>query len=687
MLVSVFLRHYKTYNGIHFIPITIDDDFSVYFGANGIGKSSILEGLDSFFNNRSWNINKFAKSHGFTESNMPYIVPIFLIKKDFLPENNKEERMLKEKANKLSDYFWNIQREDIKGIYEEFTKFFYFRDDILKRKYSQYDYNLLAIGKKPDDLLEMVSFGPFHYQESFLYTIGYDNIDVDSSEKDDFIQRNYFDVLIYIMKQYSYIYIPSDIDVQNYTKLENQDMQKLMHKNVQDEIINAITPNKLEDINQSLKNFIDSITDKLKDYEYRRPTDGTSNILMSDLVTRIIDAYFSIRVLSKKIVDKYIPISELSSGEKRLALVNLAYAFLNEKEKHNKKIILAIDEPEVSLHISACFEQFEKLRKIANNAHQVIITTHWYGFLPIVNSGFAHNVYDEEAKIKFKTYSLEKFQEEITISKKQAKGKLPYDIYLKSTNDLVQSIISSLRAEKYYNYILCEGSSDSTYLKFYLSKYLEKDNLRILPLGGCSEIVKIMKSIALIVSDKNAEIKGTILGLIDTDTQYLDIDVKETNRLLFKRLLFSKSDNDIKLVGPNNHEIIPTQIEHVLDPNVFLETIKTYKNDAVVQIINEIKFNNAAKCSWNIVDFTENDREKVKTFFTQDENHRKVEFAHRYTEIASSKENLNIPTAFKEVIELFDFKEDEIIINIPKELPVYPKGKVVVVKVKPKPKV
>jgi hypothetical protein len=165
---------------------------------------------------------------------------------------------------------------------------------------------------------------------------------------------------------YQYIYIPSDIDVQNYTKLENDDLQKLMHKDVQSEIKQLITQENLNHINESLQTFINGISGKLIDYKYQLKSDEKIKLSMTDLISKIIEAYFSTSVLKKNVSDNYIPVNQLSSGEKRKALVDLAFAFLNEEEKHEKSIILAIDEPEVSLHISACFEQFEKLKKSAN---------------------------------------------------------------------------------------------------------------------------------------------------------------------------------------------------------------------------------------------------------------------------------------------------------------------------------
>ena len=51
-------------------------------GENGAGKSSILETLDSFFNYKTYPINKSALSDGIhTTGNEPFVAPIFLIEK------------------------------------------------------------------------------------------------------------------------------------------------------------------------------------------------------------------------------------------------------------------------------------------------------------------------------------------------------------------------------------------------------------------------------------------------------------------------------------------------------------------------------------------------------------------------------------------------------------------------------
>ena len=64
MIIGLFLRHIKAYKGINFVPIGHEYKFVSYVGENGIGKSSILESLDSFFNDKSYPINKSAISDG-----------------------------------------------------------------------------------------------------------------------------------------------------------------------------------------------------------------------------------------------------------------------------------------------------------------------------------------------------------------------------------------------------------------------------------------------------------------------------------------------------------------------------------------------------------------------------------------------------------------------------------------------
>ena len=64
MIVGLFLRYFKTYQGINYIPLSDEDRFCGVLGDNGVGKSSILEALDVFFNDKAWNFNLATKKSG-----------------------------------------------------------------------------------------------------------------------------------------------------------------------------------------------------------------------------------------------------------------------------------------------------------------------------------------------------------------------------------------------------------------------------------------------------------------------------------------------------------------------------------------------------------------------------------------------------------------------------------------------
>ncbi|EAS5601021.1 hypothetical protein D9R73_23665, partial [Salmonella enterica] len=57
MIIGLFLRYFKTYGGNNYIPLSSGSNFCGLIGNNGIGKSSVLESLDSFFNSKNWNLN------------------------------------------------------------------------------------------------------------------------------------------------------------------------------------------------------------------------------------------------------------------------------------------------------------------------------------------------------------------------------------------------------------------------------------------------------------------------------------------------------------------------------------------------------------------------------------------------------------------------------------------------------
>ncbi|WP_121667468.1 AAA family ATPase [Mesonia aquimarina] len=637
MIISLIIRHYKIYKGVNYLPLSDGTKFSSILGENGAGKSSILESFDCFFNKRpftDWSINYEAKSEGISGNNSPYILPIFLIPKNKLRNSLKADIEQYKKAENLSDFLWSTN-EKAKGASLEA---FYEHRKKIKEKFSPDEYFLLLVGRKYKS--SGCFFGSYQKKLSFIN-------DKPHKEYEETELQEYFNGFYeYIISHYSYLYIPVETDVQTYTKLETQDMQKLMDKNVQSEIEKAITQKTINQINGHLDKFVKDIESVLETYTYKGKY--KNNLTMPDLVSKIIESYFSIKELNKKIPGstKTISVNELSSGEKRKALIGLAYSFLKKNLDRDSNLIIAIDEPESSLHISNCYEQFEKLIEIARENHQILITTHWYGFLPIVTEGTATSINkNSDNKITTDFFSLSNFREFIKQEKERHKkakirGPLSIDYRIKSYNDLIQSITISLIQEEPYNWIICEGSSEKIYFEYYFKKEIQEQKLRILPVGGYEEVMKIYNYLLGPFKDTDYDKKGKIICLIDTDANRVDAETVINNKnLYFKRLVFNKNDNTI-LHKINSDLTTETTIEDSLDSTHYIEALKHLSNDneELKRLIKPESIREESIYSKNALDLKDSEKDILKAFFNKNYGNNKIVFAEKYIEITENSD-------------------------------------------------
>ncbi|ELY2017227.1 AAA family ATPase [Flavobacterium psychrophilum] len=630
MIISIFIKNFKIYKGINFVPISEGENFSSLIGENGVGKSSVLEALDFSLNGKNgneWPVNNEAKNDGGLKgTNAPYLTPVFLIKKSSLKREKKDDIEFFDKAEKLSNYLWHTkQKTKAKGLSE-----FYEQRKQLLEKYNPKEYFLIIIGKKYDS--NDMFFGTYHTYLDFIT----DNSKIEDTEKElqDFFKGFYE----YIVSHYSYLYIPVETDVHSYTKLETQEMQKLMDKNIQSEIENAITSTTVKQINKSLDEFVADIEGVLEVYKYKGKF--KNSLTMPDLVSKIIEAYFSIKILNKKTSSsKLIPVRELSSGEKRKALIDVAYSFLINNNSRNDKIILAIDEPEASLHISACYSQFEKLINLSKLNSQIIISTHWYGYLPIVSNGNATSITkNDKDETSIQYFNLYNYREKITQDRNKTNGPLPVHYNIKSYNDLVQSILFSLIQENPYNWIVCEGLSEKIYFEQMFSEDIKTKNLRFLPLGSFKEVKKLYSLLLAPIQDPDYQIKGKVLCLIDTDSERVNIDFSKTKNLFFKRLINDKTKGTMIIDVNSTITNPPTEIEDCLNPYIYKQTLIEFAEEyeTIRKIITSNEIRTKPLNSYYTFDLRESEKEDVKAFFDDNQGYNKIRFAEKYTEISKS---------------------------------------------------
>lgn len=629
MITSLFLRHFKIYKGIRFIPISEGAGFSSFIGENGVGKSSVLEALDYALNKRSnsdWPINNEAKYEGgLGGANIPFIAPIFLIKKDKLKKNKKDEIENFEKAEKLSNFLWSTKIKTKSKSLEEF----YTHREELKKIYNKDDYFIILVGKKYNEV--GVYFGSYHNYLDFIN----ENIAIQHTEEE--LQHYFKGFYEYITSHYSYLYIPVETDVHTYTKLETQEMQKLMDKNIQSEIEKAIKPSTLKQINKDLDAFVLDVENVLEIYQYKGHF--KNSLTMPDLVSKIIEAYFSIKVLNKKAStgSKRIPVSELSSGEKRKALIDVAYSFLVNNNDRESNIILAIDEPEASLHITACYGQFEKLIGLSNHNHQIIVSTHWYGYLPIVINGSATSIMkSDKNETTFKFFNLYNYRETITQNRKKTKGPLPVDYNIKSYNDLVQSILFSVIQDNPYNWIICEGLSEKIYFEEIFKNEIKTKNLRLLPLGSFKEVRKLYLNLLSPVKDPDYTIKGKIICIIDTDSERVEVKHEKNKNLLFLRLLNDNKTKSTKLIDVDSSMTNPpTAIEDCLNPFLYYQSLIEFSSEYpdLNKLLGVNVFNDKALNSNFSFDLRQSEKDVIKSFFADKDGFNKIRFARKYVEL------------------------------------------------------
>lgn len=562
MIVGVMLRHYKNYENINFLPISddIEHKYAVYVGNNGVGKSGILESLDVVLNGREWNYTSGAKKME------AYICPIFLIER-----NNKSN---KEMYDFLGDYFWKVEKTANPNLNSPpFPSFFTYRDN-LKEKYEKTHW-IILIGSQ------------INSKNAYFSTFNSDltkKIATSFKLNDDEMDDKLSEIKDEIYAKYNYLYIPVEQSLNELLRLENKEMQMLLNKNLLDEIEQILTKKEtslgltiVKQINDSLDGFIEQVNNAISaiDNSYSFASDGTykKSLTAKDIREKILEAYFPLKVLKhngKKI-------KQLSSGEQRKALIDVAYSTLvaNGKNDTEREIILAIDEPETSMHISNCFKQFMLLEDLSEKfGKQVILTTHWYGFLPISQYGKMHHISRENETADVLSFDFSNYLED--------RRKYPDVIELKSLFDLATSILTYMRNEPEVQWIVCEGSDDKIYLECILE---DESKIKILPVGGCGNVVKLYQLLCTPMSEKEEAkvINGKILFLIDTDFQFKQVNKplrlsKNDYSILIRRI---QLDNEnIKLIDPTiqNNPYAQTEIEDCLIPKVYYESLKEVIN-------------------------------------------------------------------------------------------------------------
>ena len=637
MISGIFLRYFKTYQGINYIPITDEDRFCGLVGVNGIGKSSVLEALDSFFNEKDWNYHTATKRSGMSTTR-PQIVPVFLFNKDQFGED------IIEVAELLSQVALTITEDDVgPSLKSHMKRFVEHRNQLLLKNDFQ-DLLLIPLGV---DYRGTPSLSIFNCRVLVEAVLGPDADEQKNSLDDDEV-KCFQPLLDRLKKVIDYIYIPREIDPELFTKLESDEIQVLMGETLTQILSERVTARQIADINRSLNSFLDTLADELQVYSYRTPTDRQQNLKRADVFNLIIQAFFNIRKLHKKQGDNWLEINYLSSGEKQKAIIDVAHSLLSRHRESGANLIIGVDEPESSLHMSACFDQFDALYDISRDCMQVLFSSHWYGFLPTIESGSTTIISKNEGGHVFDQINLASYREQIKQMVAGSRGRLPYDIRLKSVNDFVQSVVTSAMGEDPFNWIICEGSSEKIYLTKYLEDIIEEKRLRIVPVGGAREVKRLYNHISTSYEDFKDEITGKIILISDTDADLVQYNVGNYDNLLCKRIVNCVNAQTTILVNIHSNPVSPaTEIETALNGRLFLDTLRSFLPDyeELLDFIGEIDQEVSENSTHFALDLKGSQWGNIDLFFNDGNN--KFDFAKRY--VASLNDIYHVPLWIQEI--------------------------------------
>ncbi|WP_429169236.1 AAA family ATPase [Aeromonas rivipollensis] len=330
MIIGLILRNYKNFKNQHYIPIALDENSSWLIGDNGVGKSTILQAIDAVLNQgdiKKLDINNEARAQGF-DTRAPFIVPIFLLKKNKLRSSSNIYKILEV----VSNITWQIELDDFNPAHRSLAEKFLSQRSVIEKGYSEKDYFLFPIGM----IKHGPSEAPIPYMSFFSSVDDYKNdlrdLEVTAtSNKSTAFRVILYMMLDYVRDAYNYIYLPAEIVVDEYSRIESDLLQKLLGENLQQNIKRIIKNKDIAEINKHLNNFIAEVSVKLDGkYHFKKPSQRQNSFTQRHMISKIMESYFSDKVLHyKDSINKDTPVHNLSSGEKRKALLDLMYRTLS----------------------------------------------------------------------------------------------------------------------------------------------------------------------------------------------------------------------------------------------------------------------------------------------------------------------------------------------------------------------
>lgn len=351
-------------------------DLNVIVGKNDIGKSTVLEALDIFFNENKGvikidkdDINKTCKENGNTEVKISVIfedLPETLTIDTTNPTTLDSEYLLKSDGTlEILKKYPNAGKEKvfIKANHPTNPSC----SDLLLKKNSDLK-KLLTEDIECEDKTKNATIRKAIWNH-FSADLQQNEIEIEIAKLD---AKNTWEQLkkhmpLYTLFQSDRKNSDGDSEVQNPMKFA---VQEILKDNALSESLDKVA----EEVEKKLIEVSNKTLEKLNEMNPEIADSLTPNIPSAESL-KWVDVFKSVSITG----DEDIPINKRGSGVKRLILLNFfrAEAERRQKETNVPSIIYAIEEPETSQHPKhqrKLIEAFIELSKADNT--QIILTTH-----------------------------------------------------------------------------------------------------------------------------------------------------------------------------------------------------------------------------------------------------------------------------------------------------------------------
>ena len=376
----------KNFRGYKEAVIDLSDDLNLIIGRNDVGKSTIMDALEIFFNGDGksplvkaeiGDRNVFSKEKYFeiacvfeVEDGEDITIDSTYstsLKDEFLLNRSEQLEIVKKWSCTGASLTASSLSVNLKAYYPKLAEepFILLKRDDLKKKLALYEKEIADykdIDKTTNAIMRKALF-----KHLINDTTEYEEVDIEikkleSASGDKNIWKRLKDNLpLFFLFQSDRSNSDSDGEVQNPLKIATKKaLAELQEK------LDAIK----EEVHSVVSLIGDQTIEKLKEFD-----EGIASRLKTNLNLKAWDSVFSFDLVS----DDDIPLNKRGSGVRRLILLSYfrAEAERISTENNSKKIIYAIEEPETAQHPDFQKMILESLTTIANDSnHQVLITTH-----------------------------------------------------------------------------------------------------------------------------------------------------------------------------------------------------------------------------------------------------------------------------------------------------------------------